>query len=189
MDALLSTFLATLLAEIGDKSQLMALALIARWPDRRGAVIAGGTTALIATALIASAGGAIAADLVNFRAVTLLCGLALILAGITMFRPPAALREKIYPSLGAFGSAAFAVGVMAFGDRSQFLIFALAARADSMALAGTGGALGTLAAMLPVLVAGPALIDRLPVRWIRTGAGALLLLIGIIAALDALRLI
>ncbi|MFS0738343.1 TMEM165/GDT1 family protein [Sphingomonas sp. 1P06PA] len=189
MDALLTTFLAALVAELGDKSQLMALALVARFPDRRGAVLCGIAAGLLATALLAAAGGALVADLVNFRAVSLMCGLALIFAGITMFRPPATPREAIYDRLGAFGAAAFAIGVMAFGDRTQFLTFALAARADSVVLAGIGGGLGALAATLPVALAGRQLADRLPLRPMRATAGALLVLIGTIVALNALRLI
>ena len=187
MDALLSTLIAALLAEQGDKLQLLAAALARRRPA--GAVFAGLVAAAFANSLIAGVGGRLLHATVPFRALTLLVAVALLSAAAG-----AAFRAKpsgviAYPRLGTLGGAAFAGFVLGFGGGTQFLTFALAARADSAMLATLGATVGTAVGILPVILLGEAWPRAVPLRAIRSVAAMLFLLAGTVAALTALRLI
>lgn len=188
MDALLATLLAVLLAEQGDKLQLLASDL-GRRSSRPAPLAAGLVAGVFVNALLAGVAGALAHAIVPFRALTLLVALALLSAGGS-----ALLRAKpstviAYPRLGAFGGPAFAALVLGFGGGAQFLTFAIAARADAGLLAATGATLGGAAAILPAVLLAGQLERTLPMRALRLGAAALLLLAGTLAALAALRLL
>lgn len=188
MDALLASFLAVLLAEQGDKLQLLAGDLGRRFA-RPAPVAAGLIAAAFVNALVAGIAGALVHAIVPFRALTLLAALALLSAGagaLPRARPPAVIA---YPRLGAFGGPAFAGAVLGFGGGAQFLTFAIAARADAALLAAAGATLGAAAAILPAVLLGERLERTLPLRSLRLGAAALLLLAGALAALTALRLV
>lgn len=188
MDALLPAFLAALFAELGDKTQILAMLLAAKF-HRSGAVLAGIAAAALANSLIAAAGGQVIAGLINFRAISLMVALALLGAGLGALirqRPPA-LADKW--KLGAFGTSAIAVFIVEFGDKTQFLTLTLAARADSLLLAAFGATAGILLAATPAVLLGPDLAKIASLRRIRMGVGLLFLLIGAIAAVAALGLV
>jgi putative Ca2+/H+ antiporter (TMEM165/GDT1 family) len=188
MDALLPTFLAALLAEFGDKTQLLAALLAVRFRNKP-AVLGGIAVAALANSLLAAAGGRLIADLVNFRAIALMVAVALLAAGaggLLRQKPPAL---SSYGGPGAFATAALATFILEFGDKTQFLTFTLAARADSLGLAAAGAAAGILVAAAPAVMLGERLGKALPLRRIRFGASLLFLVLGIIVAAGALRLL
>ncbi|HEX9954016.1 MAG TPA: TMEM165/GDT1 family protein, partial [Allosphingosinicella sp.] len=128
-------------------------------------------------------------DTVTLRALSLLVGVALLFAAAPGFmrrKTPAYAETLAGPAIFA---AALGVFLAEFGDRTQFTTFAIAARADSALLPAFGSAAGVMAASVPAILLGPALLKRLPVRALRTGAAILFLLAGIIVALNALRLV
>lgn len=188
MDALLPTFLAALLAEFGDKTQILAGLLAMRY-RRNGAVLAGIAVAALANSLIAAAGGRLVADLVNFRAISLMVALALLAAGaggLLRQREPAL---SSHGRLGAFAASAIAMFILEFGDKTQFLTLTLAARADSLWLAAIGGAAGIIVAAIPAVALAERFKATLPARAPRIGISLLFLLVGFIVAVSALRLI
>jgi Ca2+/H+ antiporter, TMEM165/GDT1 family len=187
VDALLPAFLAALFAEIGDKTQILAMLLGAKF-RRPGPVLAGIAAAALANSLIAATGGRIVADLTNFRAISLMVALAFIAAGLTALlrqRPPVLHSYK----LGIFATSALAFFILEFGDKTQFLTLTLAARADSLLLAACGATAGIVLAAAPAVVLGPGFEKMAPLRRLRIGIGLLFLLIGAVTAIGALRLI
>ena len=105
MDALVPAFIVALLAELGDRTQLLAMLLGSRF-RAPAAVLAGIAVAAIVNMGIAGAVGMEIAALIPHRAVQLMTGLALLLAA-----SGAMLRVKPAPSvdrwtLGAFASSA-----------------------------------------------------------------------------------
>ena len=76
-----------------------------------------------------------------------------------------------------------------FGDRSHFLIGALAATSGAGQWAAAGGLVGWTLAMLPVLAFGPALAERRAARNLRWAAAAILTVWGLRTALGAFGLI
>lgn len=187
METLLGTFVAAGLAEFGDKSQLLVIALMLRF-GRPGAVLAGVATGALANAAIAAAGGAVIHDMIMLRAASLLVALALLYAGVAgLF----AARAPELPGwkLPAAMASAVAFFLAEFGDKTQFLTVALTARYDAPLLAAAGATAGVIAANLPVLALGGRVREMLPLRTIRVGACACFLLTGSIVAINALRLI
>lgn len=189
MDALLPTFVAALLAEFGDKTQLLAMLLALRFPKREMAVLAGIAVAALANSLVAASAGRLVHEIITFRAITLMIACALLSAGIG-----ALIRQKRPDTadswrLGAFGTSAVSFAILGFGDKTQFLTMTLAARADSLLLAAAGAAAGTVAGAAVAVALAERFEAAIPLRPLRRAVGVLFLLVGCVTALAALRLI
>ena len=188
MEALLPAFIAAAIGEWGDKTQLLLVALAARY-GRPAPLLIGVALAALAGSLLAGFGGVLIHGTVTLRALSLLVAVALVFAGIAAFmarKTPAYAETLRGPAVAA---AAFGFLLAEFGDRTQFITFALAARYDSMVLAAVGATLGILAASVPAAVLGPDLARVLPVKVVRYGGGALFLIVGLIVGLSTLRLV
>ena len=187
MDALVPAFLIALLAELGDRTQLQAMALGDRF-RRPGAVVAGIALAAILNMAMAGAVGMEIAAYIPHRPVQLLTGVALILAASgAVFRVKAPPTVETW-TLGAFLSSAGAFFILAFGDKTQFAIGSLAAGSGYPWLAAAGGATGVIVANMPAVVLGDRWLQVVPLRWLRFGAGALLGLAGIVLVILALQI-
>ena len=188
MEALLSAFLAAALAEIGDKTQWLALALGLHF-RRPLPVLAGIALAALANSAIAAAAGLYIAPMLTREAATLLLALALLSAAAGALwrqkRPGAVDGWK----LGAFASSLLAFFILELGDKTQFLSFAIATRTGSPILTALGATAGISLASTVAVALGKGYEKALPVRGLRLGAGILFLLAGAVTALVALRLI
>lgn len=188
MDALLIALLGCLIGEIGDKSQLLALALATRF-NRNGAVIAGIVVAAIANAAISATAGAYIGPMLGSDARLLFLALSLLFLGLGLFWPMKAPDPLDGWKIGAFLTTALGLFILGFGDGPQFLILGLATRTADPALAAIGGAIGIIAACVPVVLLRDLLLAALPIRAIRLCGGGVLLLAGAITALSALALL
>lgn len=188
MDVVFTTFLAALLAEFGDKTQLLAIALVARY-GRPGEVLGGVAVAALANNAIAAAGGALIHDHITLRAISLLVAVALVYAGIN-----ALVRQKT-PDMGstwktgAFLTTAGCFFLLEFADKTQFVTGALAAQFDSLVLATAGATAGVVLANVPAIMLGERMESVLPMRRVRFAIAALFLLGGFFVAINALRLV
>lgn len=160
-------------AELGDKSQLMALALATRY--RPLPVIAGLTVATAVIHLVSVALGAgLGAALPTFW-VTVGAGLAFLGFAAWTLRGDS-LDEEAAAGASRWRSA-FSVALVAFflaelGDKTMLATITLAAREEAL---GTwiGSTLGMVAADVLAIWVGASLGRRLPERTIRYGAAAL----------------
>ena len=188
MEALLPTLIAAFLAEWGDKTQLLVVALAARM-KRPGPMLAGVALAALANAALSATGGWFLADQVNYRALSLLTALAFVFAGggaLFRAKPP---KVATAWKTGAFATALFAFALVEFGDKTQFVTAAMSARTGSPLLAGTGATLGVIAANVPAALLGARLPRLVPVARIRLGVAMVLLVVGLWMAAAALRLV
>lgn len=186
MDALVTAFVGAALAEWGDRTQLLVALLAARF-GRPGTVLLGFLLAAIVSNAVAAFAGAVIAQTITIRAMTLLVAVALLFAGVAgLIRrnaPPAATGRT------PLVLAAFVLVLAAeLGDRTQFLTFAIGGRFDSPALAAGGATAGMLAACLPAALLGSRLQSVVPVRAIRFAGAAAFLITGFIVAVGALQL-
>ena len=186
MDALLIAFFLSLIAESGGRLPMLFRALHARY--RSGAaVIAGMILAVGANAAIAAWAGAAVGNMLTPEARSLLLALALAWAGAGLLfaaRPPDELAGW---RTGAFLTSMAGLFILGFGESGSFLIAGVAvSRADPW-MAGAGGMAGGAVACLAPLAAGAAMPKR-GLKALRTGAAALLLLLGFSIAMTALRL-
>ncbi len=188
MDALLIALLGCLLGEIGDKSQLLVLALATRY-NRNGAVIAGVVVAAAANAVISAFAGAWIGPMLGADARLLFMALSVLFLGAGLFWSPSTPDPLAGWPTGAFLTTALGLFILGFGDGPQFLILGVATRTADPMLAGMGGAIGVIAALVPVVLLRDHILASLPLRAIRWTGGVLLLLTGAIMALVATGLL
>jgi len=187
VDPLVAGFVSAGLAEWGDKTQFLALALVLRF-GRLVPVLLGLAVAALANAGLAAFAGTVVHDMATLRALSLLVAVALLYAAVAGFIPqqaPAAPAAKW--RIGPFLTSAILIFGAEFADKTQFLTFAIAAQYDSLWLAPAGAAAGVIAANIPLLLLGR---ERLPraLKPIRLGIAGIFLLAGLVVAVSALRL-
>ncbi len=187
MEALLPVLVAVLLAEIGGRTQAAGNALSLAYPQHHSSIFVGLGLASLASLIVAGLGGAVMAEMIAYDARTLLFGLALVFAGVPMLL--AVKKPKIKYVSPPIAASIFGFGRVQFGDASQFIVFAVAARSGEPILAVLGGVMGIMAAVAPAILLQSGWPGKLPLRPIRIVAAIILTLAGAFAAISALRLI
>lgn len=188
MDALLTALIAAALAEWGDKTQLLAVALAVRY-RQPAPVLAGIAIAAAANSALAAGAGALLHDILTLRALSVLVALALLFAGAGgLFRAKTPDMGQGW-KIGAFATSATCFFLLEFGDKTQFITATLAAQYDAALIACVGATIGIVAANAPAVVMGERVATVLPVRAIRIGAAILFLIAGFVVAVNALRLV
>jgi hypothetical protein len=175
MSGFLFAFLATAIAGIGARDQLMLAGLSARLGQRPGLLAVAVLSAIATAALAAWAALAVMPILAgNAAGGKILTGIALALAGgeMLLFGPRSVPQEPTQ-SLGATGIVLLAQQLT---DAARFVIFALAVATAAPIPAAIGGAAGSVAVVtLGWLAAGD--LPQGPVLLARRAGGALLLAI------------
>jgi Ca2+/H+ antiporter, TMEM165/GDT1 family len=178
MSALAVAFGVVFLAELGDKSQLLALSLAARRPAR--SVLAGLALAALVLQGLAALLGAAVATTVPMRAVAVVAGLGFLLAAALVLR-----SEDVDPSVerpGRYRSTvllAFVTLLAAeLGDKTMIATAALAAR-EAPVPVWLGATAGLVTADALAVLLGARLFRRLPVAAVRRGTALLLAAFGL----------
>jgi Ca2+/H+ antiporter, TMEM165/GDT1 family len=180
MEAILTSIVVVALAEIGDKTQLLAIVLAARF-RRPLPIIAGILFATLANHLAAAWLGYAAASFLEGKWFRYLVALSFIaMAGWTLI--PDTFEEEQDKRPGRFG--AFMTTLVAFflveiGDKTQIATIALGARFHNVVGVACGTTIGMLIANIPAVLLGQALIERIPMRAVRTVAALLFLALGL----------
>jgi Ca2+/H+ antiporter, TMEM165/GDT1 family len=187
MDALLTALIGCLFAEVGGASQLLVLALAARF-QRPAAIIAGIAVAAAANAAISAAAGAFIGPMLGSNARLLFLALAVLFLGLGMLWPVKTPDPLANWTIGPFLTSAIGLFILGFGDGAQFLILGIAIRTASPELAALGGAVGVIAALIPAALLGEPLFRALPWRPVRRAGGVLMLILSLILAVNALCL-
>lgn len=188
MDALLIALLGCLLGEIGGKGQWLVLALATRY-NRDGAIIAGIVVAATLNAAISALAGGWIGPMLGTDARLLFMALSVLFLGAGLFWPVKRPDTLSGWPLGAFLTSAIGLLILGFGDGPQFLILGIATRTADPMLAGIGGAIGVIVALVPVVLLREQLLAVLPLRAIRWTGGTVLLATGAIMALSATGLL
>lgn len=185
MNALVISTAVVALAEIGDKTQLLALVLAVRF-RRPIPIILGILVATLANHALAGAVGAWLAELIGPVASRWLLGLSFIAMAVWALIPDRLERaEDTTQRLGVFGTTLVAFFLVEMGDKTQVATVALAARYDALAAVVFGTTLGMLIANVPVVLLGEVAATRLPVRPIRVVTALLFAALGVAALTGA----
>jgi putative Ca2+/H+ antiporter (TMEM165/GDT1 family) len=173
------------LAEIGDKTQLLAFILAARF--RRPLPIACGI--LLATLLNHAAAGALGAWLTSLATPSTLrwvLGLSFVAMALWTLVPDKFEAEDArLGDGGVFVTTVVAFFLAEMGDKTQFATIALAARFDAVMAVVAGTTCGMMLANLPAVYLGERLAARMPVRLVHTCAAALFAILGCATLLGA----
>ena len=178
MEAFLTSTVAVALAEIGDKTQLLAIVLTARF-RKPLPIIAGILLATIANHLLAALLGASAAEWLQGAWFHYAIALSFIAMGLWTLVPDKLDEDEAKPPrFGAFLTTLVAFFLVEMGDKTQIATIALAARFQAVWAVAAGTTVGMMLANAPVVLAGARLIERLPLKWIRLAAALLFIAIG-----------
>ncbi|MFG5864268.1 TMEM165/GDT1 family protein [Metapseudomonas sp. CR1201] len=189
MESLFVPTLIVALAEIGDKTQLLALLLAARfrkpWP-----IIWGIVAATLANHFAAGAVGSWVASF--FSPATLSWILAASFAAVAAWTlVPDKLdddEESGLKKYGPFVTTLIAFFLAEMGDKTQVATVMLAAQYPHFVMVVMGTTLGMLIANVPVVLAGNFAADRLPLALIRRLAAAAFAALAAYAVYEALKL-
>lgn len=187
MDALLVSTAVVAVAEIGDKTMLLALLLAARY-RQAWAIVAGIAVATLANHALAGWAGAwvaaqVAPEILQWAIVA--CFVAV--AAWTLVPDKLDDGEAPKPSrFGAFLATTLAFFVVEIGDKTQVATVVLAAQYTPLWQVVAGSTLGMLLANGPVVLLGHRYADRLPLKAARWTAAALFLALAVWVALRGL---
>jgi putative Ca2+/H+ antiporter (TMEM165/GDT1 family) len=183
-----SSFVLLFLAEMGDKTQLMAMTLAHRY--RLVPVIAGVLLAFLVLNLLAVLVGEALFRYVPQQAVLLAAGLLfLFFAWRSWLDSNQDEDEAVEPTggKGAFLNSFVLIFVAELGDKTQIAMVALIAGTGQAWSVFVGGTLALWAVSLIGIAVGSTVLRRVPKAWMHRTAAALFLVFGVIAIVQALR--
>ncbi|MEJ6009558.1 TMEM165/GDT1 family protein [Novosphingobium aquae] len=181
LEALLTSTLVVALAEVGDKTMLLAIVLAARlrapWQ-----IIAGIFVATIANHALAALVGREVAGLVESQWFRIAVALGFIaMAAWTLV--PDKLDDDEETSVRTKSSAFLTTLVSFFfveiGDKTQVATIALAAHYRDVLTVAAGTTLGMMIANVPAVFLGEELVKRVSLKAARTAAAALFFVLGV----------
>ena len=168
------------LAEIGDKTMLLALLLAARF-RKPGSVIAGILVATLANHALAAWAGATLADWLAGPWFQLAVALGFIaMAAWTLVPDKMDDMPAIASGAQAFLATTVAFFIVEIGDKTQIATIALGARFHDVLAVTIGTTLGMMIANVPAVLLGDKLLARVPLKAVRMTAAALLALFGVV---------
>jgi len=178
MDAFLSSTALVALAEIGDKTQLLALVLAARF-RKPVPIVLGILIATLANHALAALVGASAAAWLDGPWFGTAVAIGFIAMGLWTLVPDKLDEDHAPRSAGsAFATTLVSFFLVEIGDKTQIATIALGARYGDVAAVTAGTTLGMMLANVPVVLAGDALIRRIPLKAVRIAAAALFVAMG-----------
>ena len=170
-------------AEIGDKTQLLALMLAARY-RKPLPILAGILCATLANHALAAWIGAEVAAWVGAETMRWVLGVGfIVMAGWCLIPDKADDGPQTARQAGAFLATLIAFFIVEIGDKTQIATVALAARFQSLIAVTAGTTLGMLLANAPVVLFGDAIAKRLPLKIVRIVAALLFVALGAAAIL------
>ena len=179
MDAFLTSTLAVALAEMGDKTQLLALLLTLRFANKYG-LVAG---ILVATSInhgLSAWLGSWLGVLLNQGWGEWFMAVSFIGLGIWLLIPDEAEEESHrFDKYGAFLVATVLFFLAEIGDKTQVATVVLAAEFQAPLWVALGTTLGMMIANVPVVYAGNALLQRVPVLLAQRLAASLFIALGL----------
>jgi putative Ca2+/H+ antiporter (TMEM165/GDT1 family) len=180
LDILLVTIGTVALAELGDKTQLLALMLAVRY-GRPMPVIAGILVATLANHALAAGAGTLLGGLFDGSVFRWLVGLSfLAMAGWILIPDVMTHSDAQTARWGPFLATTAAFFIVEIGDKTQIATIALAARFESWALVTAGTTVGMMLANVPVVFLGDRVAGRIPARTARIAAACLFAFLGLL---------
>jgi Ca2+/H+ antiporter, TMEM165/GDT1 family len=180
MEALLVSFGTATIAEIGDRTQLLSLLLVARY-GRPWSILAGVLVASFANHALAGLVGLSFGRLLGPGQLELAVGLGMIVMAFwTWYGDRQEENPTTLPRRQVFVATVVAFFIAEIGDKTQIATVALVAAYSTLLLVVAGTTCGMLAANFPVIFLGHVFAPRLPLKTIRIGASLLFIILGLV---------
>ena len=185
MDAFLVSTGIVALAEIGDKTQLLAFLLAARF-RRPLPIVLGIFVATIANHAFAAAVGALVSELLGPNVMRWVLGLSFLgMAVWTMVPDQIDAEETPMAKYGVFLTTLIAFFVAEMGDKTQVATVALAARYEAMAAVVAGTTFGMMLANVPAVYFGERIANKVPLKLVHGIAALIFAVLGVATLLGA----
>ena len=178
MEAFAVSTLTVALAEIGDKTQLLALMLAARF-RKPLPIVAGILLATLLNHALAAWLGAIAASWLTPAVLRWVVAGSFIAIALWTLRPDQVDEDAPLPARGAFIATSLAFFVAEIGDKTQVATVLLAANYVPLWAVVAGTTVGMLLANVPVVLLGSRFASRMPLKAARIAAALVFLALGL----------
>ncbi|UCE31286.1 MAG: TMEM165/GDT1 family protein [Burkholderiales bacterium] len=172
---------AVALAEVGDKTQLLSLALASRY-RRPVPIVLGILVATLANHTLAAVLGSWIAAVLGPTALRWVIGVSFIAMGLWVLIPDRLEQGRDATSVtSVFMATTLAFFMAEMADKTQVATVALAVRYEALVAVIAGTTAGMLLANVPVVWLGERAARRMPVRWVRLIAALLFIVLGFAA--------
>lgn len=184
MKIFIASFLFVVLAEMGDKTQLLAMAFACRYPAKT--VLAGVLVTTLLNHLLAVVVGSWLTNIVPLDTIQIAASASFILFGLWTIRGDRLEGEDKKYKFSPFWTVAVAFFFAEMGDKTQLATVALAAKYQSIIPIWMGTTTGMLVADAFGIIVGVVLGKRIPERFVKWFAAVIFILFGIVGLYDAL---
>lgn len=185
MDAFLVSTGLVALAEIGDRTQLLAFLLAARYRKKTPIILA----ILLATLLNHAAAGLVGTwitALLSPAALRWVLGLSFFAMALWMLKPDTLDdTQAVKTRFGVFGTTFITFFLAEIGDKTQIATVALAAQYQDLLWVVVGTTLGMMIANVPAVYVGDRLSHRVPVKIVHRIAALIFAALGLATLLGA----
>jgi Ca2+/H+ antiporter, TMEM165/GDT1 family len=189
MEALYISTGVVALAEMGDKTQLLAFILAARF-KKPVPIILGILLATLVNHGLAGALGAWITTVISPDTMRWVLGVSFIGMAVWTLIPDKIEEEEtqIGQKMGVFGATLVTFFLAEMGDKTQIATVALAAHYGAPLLVVIGTTLGMLIADVPAVFVGSKFADKIPMRLVHTVAAGIFAIMGVLTLLKAEKL-
>lgn len=189
MESLLISTGVVALAEMGDKTQLLAFILAARF-KRPVPIILGILCATLINHGLAGALGAWITSLLSPEVMRWILGLSFIGMAIWTLIPDEIEEEEtqVAKRMGVFGATLVTFFLAEMGDKTQLATVALAAHYATPALVIAGTTLGMLLADVPAVFVGNKFAEKIPMKLVHRIAAGIFASMGLLTLLRVEKL-
>jgi putative Ca2+/H+ antiporter (TMEM165/GDT1 family) len=185
MEAFLISTGIVALAEIGDKTQLLAFILAAKF-RKPVPIILGILVATLVNHGFAGALGSFITSLMGPHTMRWVLGVSFIGMAIwTLIPDKFDESDAKFARFGVFGTTLVAFFIAEMGDKTQVATVALAAQYNAIVSVVIGTTLGMMIANVPAVLLGGRIANRMPVRLVHTIAAAIFAILGVATLLGA----
>ncbi len=185
MEAFLVSTGIVALAEIGDKTQLLAFILAAKF-RKPVPIIIGILVATLVNHGCAGAVGEWLTHLVSPQTLRWVLGVSFIAMAIWTLIPDKFEEDDAkLARMGVFGTTLVAFFLAEMGDKTQIATVALAAQYQSLLVVVAGTTIGMMIANVPAVILGDRIAQRMPVRLVHGIAAAIFAVLGVATLLGA----
>ena len=185
MEAFLISTGIVALAEIGDKTQLLAFILAAKF-RKPIPIILGILIATLVNHALAGALGKLIPSLLQPETLRWVLGVSFIAMALwTLIPDKFDEKDAKLARFGVFGTTLIAFFLAEMGDKTQVATIALAAQYQTMLPIVAGTTLGMMLANVPAVLLGNRIADKMPVRLVHAIAALIFAALGVATLLGA----
>tara|TARA_B100000427_G_scaffold316035_1_gene310711 strand:- start:218 stop:799 length:582 start_codon:yes stop_codon:yes gene_type:complete len=172
-------------AEIGDKTQLLALVLAARF-RKPVPIILGILVATLANHGLAAWVGLLVANWLGAEALRWILGLSFLAMAVWIMIPDKVDDDEgaTVGRYGPFIATVISFFLLEIGDKTQIATIALAARFNDLIMVTAGTTLGMMLANVPAVLVGKAAATAIPMKLVHAIAAIIFAALGVMALLN-----